>query len=474
MDRRGCLVAVGVLLLTLLGWFVVDELVGPRWELWFAPELTRAADALNAKARIVVGKNFHISAARPSLVHQGCTIAADSSMPPRLFAASMITPQKRLQGIVGYFSHDGGLTWQLGIEQTGRNADDVSCDEAVTFGPEAELFLAYMRGPFKNLKPGRESEAETVFLVSGDGGKTWSERTAIKGLVDRPQITFDSTSGPHRGRLYCNANFLAAGHNVAAVWASADGAKTMTPSSMPARKLLTVYNSNPVVLADGTVIVAYNLLGSSATASPRFAVLRSTDGGKSFAAAASVRTVWRHPHARSSSGLTLYPRLAADSTGRLFCVWSDGPFVIFSWSADRGTTWSEPMLLSEQLLAPGGKENYDASMPAIAVNKAGQVAVLWYDRRGLPAPKEEASDAGGKRVVMEGYNLRLRASLDGGLSWLGSIQVNEAAGQGDPVQARHWVGMAASADGRFHPAWISDSSGTLQIWTAAVSIENPQ
>jgi hypothetical protein len=362
MRHRRWLLAAGALALAVFAGVVAFVCID-QWELWFAPELARAADASGAEVRLVAAKNVHVSAVRPGLLHQGCTIAAEASTPARLFAASMVTPQGRLPGIAGYFSDDGGETWQLGLERLGRNADDVSCDEALAFSPDGDLLMAYMRGPFKKLTLDENPKAETVLLVSADGGKTWQERAAINGLVDRPQLAIDTTAGPFRGRLYCNANILAERRNVAVVYASADGARAMLPAGLPSHMLLTIYNSNPVVLADGTVMVAYHKLGENASRSARFPVWRSTDGGSSFASVSPVRTVWRHPRAHSQSSTTLYPRLAADSTtsalaGRLYCVWSDGPFVLFSYSADRGDTWSDPVLLSEQSLLSDGNDDY--------------------------------------------------------------------------------------------------------------------
>jgi hypothetical protein len=473
MRRRRWLLAGSALVLAGFGAVVAG--VAWRdgaWEAWSAPELTRATDAPASPVRLVVGKNVHVSAGRPDTAHQGCTVAADPGDPRRLFAASMVTPRPDAAGVVGYFSHDGGASWELGCERLGRAPGEQCCDEAVAFGPGGELFLAHMRGRFG--APDAEF-ASTEVLASGDGGQSWAERAVVKGLADRPQLAADVTPGPFRGRLYCNVNLLAGGRNVAAVYASADGARTLTPADLPDPALPTVHNSNPAVLADGTLVVAYHRSGGNAASSPRIPVWRSTDGGQTFAAATPVRTVWRHPRARSTSGTTLYPRLAADAgspggAGRLYCAWTDGPFVLFSSSADRGDTWADPVLLSEQSLGADPLGDYYAGLPAIAVNPLGQIAVLWYDRRGLP-PK--AVGPGGV-VRMAGYNVRMRASTDGGRTWLPSGQVNEVPGRGDPLEVRFWVGLAAGADGRFHPAWISDSSGTLQVWTAAVTLDGPR
>jgi hypothetical protein len=467
--RRRRLLAVCAVLVALVAAGIAGEWVSEKWARWFAPELIRAVEASEPEFRITVGKNVHVSAARATKSHQGCTIAADAGTPARLFAASMVTPQGDDRGVVGYSSSDGGLTWELGVERLGRKPGEICCDEAAAFGPDGNLYLAHMRGRYKE----SADPADTEFLVSADGGRTWVEKGKIDGLVDRPQVTTDTSSGPFRGRIYCCANRLADARALAAVYASEDGAASLVLAGFPPRGVETIYNSNPVVLADGTVIAACHLLGHSASAAPRFPVFRSTDGGRNFTTVTPVQTEWRHPRFRSQSGTTAYPLLAADPgssafAGRLYCVWSDGPFILFASSTDHGDTWSGPVLLSEQTLLPDDSPPYYACIPAVAVNKLGHIAVLWYDRRGLP-PEIVTP---GARVKMAGYNLRLRASTDGGRTWLPSIQINETPGRGDPVDVRVWVGMAAAADGRFHPAWISDTSGTLQIWSAVISLED--
>ena len=67
----------------------------------------------------------------------------------------------------------------------------------------------------------------------------------------------------------------------------------------------------------------------------------------------------------------------------------------------------------------------------------------------------------------------MRASLDGGASWLPSVQLNEktidlaafSSSLGDTA------GIAADAAGSFHPAWIDTQTGTRQVWTTAVKVE---
>lgn len=438
---------------------------------WFRdtrPLLTRAPDA--PRGAITVGRNVHVSPALAHAPHYGCTIVADPTDARRLFAASMHVPAPNESGVVGYYSHDGGATWRLGAERVGQGAMTRLGDEALAFAPDGGLYLAHMRGT----PDADKARASTDFAYSGDGGKTWEERGTLRGKVDRPQIAVDGTGGPFRGRLYCNAN-----DNRPLFYASGDGGRTLEPAAvLPAPRLITVAPSNPVILPDGTVVVAYRQGGGNALAPPAIPVWRSSDGGKTFTAAAPVPTAWRHGRARSNSGLwTTYPLLAADPgspefAGRLYCAWADGPtsderYVLFSKSADGGRTWSVPVCLSEQPLGTDRAADWQAEIPAVAVNRAGVVAVSWYDRRGLP----KATRRLGGAITSAGYNVRLRASADGGDTWLPSVQVNEAPGRGHLLEVRDWAGLAADAAGRFHPAWISDATGAQQVWTATVDVK---
>jgi hypothetical protein len=107
------------------------------------------------------------------------------------------------------------------------------------------------------------------------------------------------------------------------------------------------------------------------------------------------------------------------------------------------------------------------------VSRTGTVGVSWYDTRGLPA--EQA-----------GWNLRFRASTDGGPTWLPSIRVSDAStlytstlrkkhpGHGGYYyQPGDTGGLTADAAGVFHPLWIDGRTGVPQVFTAAVTVPPP-
>ena len=135
------------------------------------------------------------------------------------------------------------------------------------------------------------------------------------------------------------------------------------------------------------------------------------------------------------------------------------------------------MVISEQPMEADVEAGYAAFVPSIAVNKDGVVAVSWYDRRGLPqsqrVPLEVTTGPyAGMNVthrVTDGWNVRLRVSLDGGATWLPSVQLNEQPSRGE-VEIGHTAGLAAAADGRFHATWIDSRTGTKQLWSAAIEV----
>jgi hypothetical protein len=177
--------------------------------------------------------------------------------------------------------------------------------------------------------------------------------------------------------------------------------------------------------------------------------------------------------------------MAADSAAsiyrdRVYVFWEDGQVepnalpgqpnrpgpgrILFAFSKDKGNSWIEPVILSEQ--SDHAEIAYGAYMPAVAVNKDGLVAVTWYDRRGQPtAPGSTAP------FHAPSCNVRIRVSLDGGETWQPSVQVNETPIQSSVWDLRDTAGLAADAAGTFHPVWIDDRTGTRQLWTAAVQVE---
>jgi hypothetical protein len=484
--RRLRYVGLGIVILAAAGiglyYFLEYDPDAPRAD-W--PVLQAAAPAADA-AQVVVGRNVHVSASLGEFRYHECVIAADPADPTRLFASAMHWRGNDVD-IAGFYSRDGGATWQLGCERVAQPGKRL-CDPSVAFGPDGSVYMVYLRSDPNSRNPlGTEGAEGLDFLVSPDGGKTWEERAKITRDIDRPWIAVDTTTGPGRSRLYCIGNV-----DEPIFYSSADGAKTLAPPLTPlaGRKLVNCRPGNPVVMADGTVLLVYedrHARSGTGRHRPRLLTLRSIDGGRTLTECARVNTNWWHDTVLSSKNSVAgveFPQLAADPgsprfADRVYCVWMDGTNhegmrIFFSGSPDRGTTWSQPVVVSEQPMQGGADGEYITFMPSVAVNKDGVVAVSWYDRRGLPksmlVPMQvEGVKPHAYKLVAEGWNVRLRVSLDGGATWLPTVQVNEQPGRGE-IDVGHTAGLAAGADGRFHPAWIDNRTGKNQLWTAAVEV----
>lgn len=218
-------------------------------------------------------------------------------------------------------------------------------------------------------------------------------------------------------------------------------------------------------------------------------IVRSQDGGASFLEAQSIADYHCGP---GRGGL---PMLAVDPGSpaykdRLYAVWVDivpgGSRVMLARSRDGGATWTAPLLLSEQPAegpqrgnetgsAAVGAKSFEAFLPSVAVNKEGVDGVAWYDTRGLVSSQA-------------GWNLRFRASLDGGATWLPSVRVTDVSTvytkdrkRRFPTETRsmyyqpgHTAGLAADANGCFHPLWIDGRTGIRQVFTATVLVAGNQ
>ncbi|HLK56334.1 MAG TPA: sialidase family protein [Chthonomonadaceae bacterium] len=436
--------------------------------------LPRSPGQRNGEAPpITVGPNVQVSAVRARINHAEVTLAADPTNPKRMLASAMYYPEGVAGSkVVGYMSGDGGKTWELSFERL-EEAKRMGLDPAVAYGPDGTAYCMDLSVQFPEKEPATpEEEAKAPkfgdpdvgylhLAHSRDGGKTWAPISKLNRWIDRPWLTVDRSTGKYRGRLYCVGSI-----GQPLLYTSDDKGQTFSSPHLWSVKpgYWSFGIGNPVTLSDGTLIALYDgYIGSYAKdRTPYLAVRRSTDGGVSFGDEALVGN-W---NVQNNPQLCL-PAMAVDSGStkyrdRLYVVWAEeresGLQVRCSYSKDRGASWSKPVLLSEQPEGKAGEKTYNACIPSVAVNKAGAVAVLWYDQRGLP------SDG-------KGWNVRLRVSPDGGETWLPSVQVNKVTSEKASLALLgHTSGLAADAEGVFHPLWIDNRTGVLQVWTAAVTV----
>src|SRR5581483_5318694 len=174
-----------------------------------------------------------------------------------------------------------------------------------------------------------------------DEGKHWKGPGELKYPVapDHPRIVVDTSTGPHKGRLYVAWNEVAdtvfkRKFHIFLNY-SDDGGETFSePILLGGDDDGKLVMTEPLVLSDGTLLLTYYqyffpLSGSKNDHQPVY-ILRSTDGGETFAKPEKIGEVgssgWRHLRRDFGRAFTL-PIFTADESAssrfrdHLYMVW---------------------------------------------------------------------------------------------------------------------------------------------------------
>lgn len=275
------------------------------------------------------------------------------------------------QGLIAAASFDAGLTWARhplptsncagGTAGNGGDYERAS-DPWLSFSPTG---IAYAISLSFN-----DSNNTSAILVtrSSDGGSTWSDPTTLirddNGVLnDKESITADPT----------NANY------VYAVWDRIDSK-----------------GYGPAWFA------------------------RTTDGGQTWEAARMIYDPGQNP---TNGNQTLGNQIVVLPDGTLLDMFDEIDYANGQYSAtykvirstDRGTTWSAPIKIADEL-AVGARDpetgqpiRDGAGLADIAVGPAGNLFVVWQDARFSNGNHD---------------GIALSSSTDGGLTWSVPVEIN--------------------------------------------------
>ena len=448
--------------------------------LWLAFVITAGVVLAAAYPAISVGTNVLVSADRPNDNYHEVMIDADPANSNNLIACSQIYDETIQFTTFNYLSINGGKTWKLKLHV---GSPHMSGDPACAFGLNSHIYVASL------------DHVSTAggFSVSRSSnlGESWV--TLEQGtFIDRPYFAIDRTGGQYNGRIYLNAT---GGHGGlgAMVFYSIDGGKTWSAPifTVPFNTHLEAIG-NSVVLSDGTLafasVVSKFLQVEFAKDIPLLLkFITSIDGGRHL----DTATV---PVDLVLCGNAI-PSVAADSTrgpfhDRLYIAYPEKRNgrcdIAFIRSADRGKTWSQPLIIDRDAALRAGGQGPDNYMPTVRVNNRGVVGIVWYDRRDDPQDV--------------GRTVRFTASVDGGMTFAPSVPVSSATNkpswndhfgppmmheiQGNPndgisvsaapdvsEQAGDTGGLTADANGAFHALWPDDRTRVSQLWTARITVD---
>ena len=440
--------------------------------------------------KILIGPNVLVSRAT-NMPRVELQIAANPKNSRNLIGTAISSEQDREDCRV-YTTLDGGSTWReisfLDLPLTGSGDPQVAFDANGT---------AYFTALGEVMASDGKNHFSLMMFRSEDGGLHW-EKGAIYGAghaPDHDQIVV--ASSPRGSEIYVAAGYQtdAEPSNVG-VFRSSDGGRTMNgPFQAAAGRGKGLFALNPIVFSDGTLFVPFTVseqkpIEERAVPGVEIYFVTSRDDGSTYSEPKKIRNQILDPKYKVGSP---YANIlfAVDTTStkyrdRLYMLWGEASaghyHLNFSYSTDRGSTWSQAI----EVGAPTPEANQ--FRPAMAVNGEGVVGVSWFDTRDSNEGRHYneyfavSTDGGGtfmapRRVSnadspldVQGNSI-LKPTIDSPRTAAdGSISFSFMTTGGRFPDSGDYMGLAADADGVFHPFWSDTRTGSSQAWTARVKV----
>jgi hypothetical protein len=449
-----------------------------------APALVAQPVARGPAPRIEVGPNILVSH-DGNVTHIEPHVGAHPTDPKKLVGSAIVNYEYGSR-VSSYASSDGGYSWTLAalpLLEAG--------DPQIAFGKTGTVFFASL-GNFDG-KP----SAGLYVSRSENNGLSWEPPVLVADFQDHPQMVVDHTKGRFSGRVYIGT--LHGSYALGVTRSTDDGRTWSTPADFVDGGDRYGHNvGNLLVLSDGTLFVPFvewtrgSLAADGNTSSWDFVL--SKDGAETFTAPRRIRVdrtgdlAALPPRARRQQ----LPQFGIDSDGgvhqdRIYMAFpkivDEIARVYFQFSDDRGATWSEAKPID--VSTPAHAEQFNQM---VTVNHQGVVGVTWLDTR--------ASEDG------SAFDEYFAASVDGGVTFLppvrvslesihphapGNLGVNASSSVargavfislersfGRLESGGDYLGLAADAEGIFHPLWPDTRTGAYRLYTAAIRVTNDQ
>ena len=374
-----------------------------------------------------------------------------------------------------FTTKDAGKTWghsplpQM-LEALLTNKLKYALDVWVTYGPDGMAYISALASEKIHIQG--QGRGELLVYRSEDQGKTWRGPTLIssRGFFDRPSMV--ATGTKNNTRIY----LVASDGRGFDVLKSDDGGLSFKTTAIIKPDNLAHQPHRPVVLPDGSLLVPYDDYPAISVReleeierdprkqrlnSSRIYVVQSRDGGLTFDLPQFIADIPR----MLPGGLEMAVDLSNNRfRGRVYAAWNgereDRQNVTVAYSTDAGNSWLKSAVLRSENAGP-------AHFYSLAVSPDGTVGASWL--------QHETGE--GK---LSCYRIYFAASIDGGETFTPPHSVSDTVSCPDTASnketIRRWarggdyMGLAAAADGSFHPVWVDARGGEFQVYTARIEV----
>jgi hypothetical protein len=358
---------------------------------------------------------------------------------------------------VGYsYSSNGGLTWSVSrlLDSTllpgglTRNSDPV-----VTVDTAGNFYIAVIA--IQGLSGGNLTLA---VYKSTNGGQTFPQAfiCSQSGTEDKEWLTTDlSSTSPFLNSLYISWTSFSLG-GIKLTKSTNSGVNWSTPTSV-SDVTGGVQGSDICISKDGQINVVW--LGFSSTAEVTYD--RSTNGGTSFGTD-QIITSGVFPEGLPND-VNTFPTIAVDNSsgprsGWIYVAFADNRSgdcdVFLTKSTNSGVNWSVPLRVNNDAIGNGTVQYW----PTIAVNEAGNIAILFMDTRNNVS-----------NTVIEAFIAR---SYDGGVTFTNELLSTEPSPTlipGSNVRFGDYIDLDYVGK-RLVPVWTDERAGGFnqEIFTSEI------
>ncbi len=420
----------------------------------------RTKKAGTKSAALVLTPRLPVNITKSHGHHSEPAIAVNPANPKNVIAGCN-SPAGTVEIMV---SQDGGLTWATRIIGTGVGGDGLPksfCDPSIAFDRFGNAYFVYL------------THTGCVLARSRDGGVTFGHSVKIAG-PETDQPTVATGPGVQAGRASVWVTFRNGHGSVSARGAVATalgkvgafGPEFIAPGSNGGNF------GDAAIGPKGQVMVTYQLPSNTEGPSAIFVHTKPDGAGPGqFGAPVKVTNTnvggFDQIPAQSDRSIDAEAGLAWDCTGgphkgRVYLVYTEEPVaesndtdVLIRFSDDDGTTWSQPVHVSDDT------ENRSQFLCKLALDQTtGALGAIFYDCRR----DDGTVGAGGtNHVPNDDVHVFCTASSDGAATWAKNIQITRGVTNGSSTsngnELADYIALAFQ-NGVMQAAWTDNSNST--------------